>query len=141
MKNRSDVHSDVAVEALERSGAPQDLITLVGFLGDSDRPGQPRLFVDAALTHWLDIRDADIINRHRIPDEQDTHGGRSILTVKRGALLRKGETTTTDAEAQFLSGGDARALRCEPDELTLVRRLPEHDPTRLLTPPGPECCG
>jgi hypothetical protein len=141
MKNRSDVHSDVAIEALEEPDWPQDLITLVGFLGESDSPGQPRLFVDAALTHWLDIRDADIINRRRIPDEQDTHGGRSILTVKRGAPLTQGTVTTADAEAQFLSGGDARALRFEPDEQLLARRPPErYTPTLRLTPPGPPCC-
>jgi hypothetical protein len=48
---------------------------------------------------------------------------------------------TADAEAEFLSGGDARALRCELDEHLLVSRPPEEVPaTRLLTPPGPTCC-
>jgi hypothetical protein len=135
--------SDNVVATLEEeSGGPQDLITLVGFLDDSDRSGQPRLFVDPALTHWLHIRDADIIDRRRIPDEQNAHGGRSVLTLKRGAVLTKGELITADAEAQFLSGGDTHVLRCEPEEQTLVRR-PLDDPTvtRLLTPPGAECCG
>jgi hypothetical protein len=134
--------SENVVETLEEPAGPQDLITLVGFLDDSDSAGQPRLFVDPALTHWLDIHDADIIDRRRIPDEQDAHGGRSILTVKREAVLTKGELITADAEAQFLSGGDTHALHCEPDEQTLVRG-PLDDPTvtRLLTPPGPECCG
>jgi hypothetical protein len=47
------------------------------------------------------------------------------------------------AEAEFLSGGDARALRCELDEHLLVgrHRSPEEVPaTPLLTPPGPRCC-
>jgi hypothetical protein len=46
-----------------------------------------------------------------------------------------------DAEAEFLHGGDARALRCELDEHLLVGRPPEEvAATRLLTPPGPTCC-
>jgi hypothetical protein len=118
-----------------------DLITLVGFLSDSDRRGHPRLFVDSALTRWLGIRDADIVDRRRIPDEQAAHGGRSVLLVKRGAVLTKGEVTTADAEAEFLSGGDARALRCEPDLRVLVgRSLGPIPPTLYLTPTGPNCC-
>jgi hypothetical protein len=127
-------------DAIVEPAGPQDLITLIGFLGDPDGHGRPRLFVDSELTQWLDIGDADIIDRRRIPDEQDTHGGRSVLLVKRGAVLTQGEVTIADAEAAFLGGGDARALRCEPDEYTLVRRPPEHVKTKLLTPPGPICC-
>jgi hypothetical protein len=120
---------------------PQDLITLVGFLGDRNGHGDPRLFVDSELTRWFDIRDADIIDRRRIPDEQDAHGGRSVLVVKRDAVLMQGEVTIAEAEAEFLGGGDARALRFEPDEQTLIRRpLEEPTVTKLLTPPGPKCC-
>jgi hypothetical protein len=132
--------SDDVVDAVKEPAGPQDLITLVGFFGASNRRGHPRLFVDSELTQWLDIRDADIIDRRGIPDEQDAHGGRSVLLVKRGALLMKGEVTIADAEAEFLSGGDAHALRCEPDKQTLVRRPPEHTKTKLLTPVGPVCC-
>jgi hypothetical protein len=140
-KDGLGLRSDDVVEGVEEPAAPQDLITLVGFLGDTDRSGQPRLFVDAALTQWLDIRDADIIDRRRIPHEQDTHGGRTVLLVKRGTVLMKGEVTITDAETEFLGGADALALRCEPDEQALVRG-PLDDPrvTRLLTPPGAKCC-
>jgi hypothetical protein len=46
-----------------------------------------------------------------------------------------------DVEAEFLSGGDARTLCCEPDEHLLVGRPPQEVPaTRLLTPTGPVCC-
>jgi hypothetical protein len=135
------LRSDDVVEGVEEPAGPQDLITLVGFLGDSGGHGQPRLFVDSELTQWLDIRDADIIDRRRIPDEQDAHGGRSVLLVKRESVLMKGEVTIADAEAEFLGGGDARALRCEPGEQTLVCG-PLDDPrvTKLLTPPGAKCC-
>ena len=136
-----DLSTDDIVEALVEPGGPEDLITLVGFLGDSDRRGHPRLFVDSALAHWLDIPDADIVDRRRIPDEEDAHGGRSVLLVKRGAVLMKGAVRTADAEAGFLSGGDARALRCEPDEHVLVgRSAAQHQQTRYLTPTGPRCC-
>jgi hypothetical protein len=46
-----------------------------------------------------------------------------------------------DTEAEFLSGGDTRALRCEPDEHTLVRgSLEQHAVTRLQSRQGPPCC-
>jgi hypothetical protein len=50
-------------------------------------------------------------------------------------------SATADAECEFLSGGDAQALRLELDEHLLVGRPPEEVPaTRLLTPTGPTCC-
>jgi hypothetical protein len=50
-------------------------------------------------------------------------------------------SATVEAEAEFLSGGDVRALRCEPDEHTLVRgSLEQHAVTRLLSRQGPPCC-
>jgi hypothetical protein len=123
-----DLRSDEIVEALERFGGPQELVALVGFLGESDRREHHRLFVDPALTCWLDIRDTDIVYRRRIRAEQGTYGERSVLLVKRKAVLMKGEVTTADAEAEFLSGGDARGLRCEPYEQAFAGRL--------LAPPG-----
>jgi hypothetical protein len=137
-----DLSPDEIVEAVLGRGAPQNLITLVGFLGDSDTSGHHRLFVDPALTCWLDVPDADIVHRHHIPEEQETYGGRSMLYVKRGAVLLKGEVTTADAEAAFLSGGDTRALCSEPDERLLVCQplATAHTKTYLPSPRTSECC-
>jgi hypothetical protein len=44
-----------------------------------------------------------------------------------------------DAEAEFLSGGNARALCCEPDPQVLSSR-PVVVKTLLLSPQGPVCC-
>jgi hypothetical protein len=118
-----DLRPDEIVEALERFGGPQELVVLVGFLGESDRPKHHRLFVDPALRCWLDIRDDDIVHRRRIRGEQDAYGERSALLVKRKAVLVKGEVTTADAEAAFLSGDDARTLRCEPHEQVFACKL------------------
>lgn len=142
-RDRPDLSPDEIVEAVLGRDAPQNLITLVGFLGDSDVRGHHRLFVDPALTRWLDIRDADIVERRRIPKEHDTHGGRSVLYVKREAVLLKGEVTSADAEAEYLCGGDASALRSEPDESLLVcRPLAEARAakTPLVTYGGRWCC-
>jgi hypothetical protein len=118
-----DLRPDEIVEAMEKFGGPQELVALVGFLGESDRPKHHRLFVDPALTCWVDIRDADIVYRRRIRGEQDAYGERSALLVKRKAVLVKGEVTTADAEAEFLSGGDARMLHCEPYEQVFACKL------------------
>jgi hypothetical protein len=138
-----DLSPDEIVAAVLGRGAPENLITLVGFLGDSDTRGHHRLFVDPALTRWLDIPDADIVQRHRIPREHDTYGGRSVLYVRRDAVLLKGEVTTADAEAEYLTGGDAGALHSEPDESLLVCR-PLADAaaskTHLATLGGRWCC-
>jgi hypothetical protein len=132
---------DETGEAVLGGSMPEELTTLVGFLDDSETRGHRRLFVDPALTNWLDVSQADIVHRDDVPGEQDAHGGRSVLRVKSDAVLLRGAVTTADAEMEFLGGGDAWALRCEPDEQTLVRGS-SVDPTvtRLLTPPGRECC-
>jgi hypothetical protein len=140
-RDRPDLSPDEIVEAVLGRDAPKDLITLVGFLGDSEVSGHHRLFVDPALTRWLDVPDADVVHRHHVPAEQETYGGRSVLYVKREAVLLKGEVTTADAEAQFLGGGDASALCCEPDERGLVcRPAPVHAATKLITAGGRHCC-
>jgi hypothetical protein len=102
-----DLSSDEIVDAVLGSGAPKDLIALVGYLGDSDTHRHHRLFAGPTLTHWLDIPDAAIVHRVREPD---VHGGRSVLFVKRSTVLRKGEVTSADAEAHYLGGGDAAAV-------------------------------
>lgn len=129
-----DLRSDEIVEALQRFGGPQELVALVGLLGESDESKHHRLFVDPALTCWLDIRDDDIIYRRRIRGEQDAYGERSVLLVKRRAVLAKGEVTTADAEAEFLGGGDARALRCEPyEQIFACRTLATEAGSRFTT--------
>jgi hypothetical protein len=136
-----DLSSDEIVEAVSGRDAPQDLITLTGFLGESGVAGHHRLFTDPALTCWVDVPDADIVHRHRMTEDEETYGARSVLCVKREAVLLKGEVTIAEAEAEFLRGGDARALFCEPDERLLIcRPLPAFTKTMLPTPPGPPCC-
>jgi hypothetical protein len=57
------------------------------------------------------------------------------------ALAVKEAVTAVDVEAEFLSGGDPRALRWELDQRALVCGPdPEDPPTLRLTPPGRDCC-
>lgn len=142
-KDGPDLSPDEITEAVLRRGAPENLITLIGFLGEADVRGHHRLFVDPALTRWLDIPDADIVHRHRIPSEHDTHGGRSVLYIKGEAVLRKGEVTPADAEAEYLTSGNPQALASKPDPGVLVHSsLADYAEslTKLLTPPGRHCC-
>jgi len=62
-----------------------------------------------------------------------------ILYVTCEAALLGSELTSAEVEAEFLRGGDARALCCEPDEHLLVGRTGP-TVTQLPTPPGAVCC-
>ena len=140
-RDRPDLRPDRIVEAVLGRDAPSNLITLIGFLGESSVRGHHRLFVNPALTCWLDVPDADIVYRHRIPEEEDKYGGRSVLYVKREAVLLKGEVTTAEAEAEFLDGDDAPAVRCEPDDrLFICRVLAPYSKTPHYSPGPPACC-
>jgi hypothetical protein len=100
-----DLSPDEIVRGLQHEGGgPQDVSVLCGFLGESDAPGYHRLFTDPALKHWVDIPDDAIRYRHRVPDEQDGYGGRSVVWVANGAVLVRGAVTIAGAEADFLIG-------------------------------------
>ena len=87
-----------------------------------------------------ELVEADIVHRHGVR-EHETHGAQGVSYVTCEAARLEGDLTSVEAEAEFLRGGDARALCCEPDEHLLVGRLgPPPRVTQLPTPPGPTCC-
>lgn len=85
--DRQDPH----VERLrpDPTAPPQRVLTLVGFLGDSERPGYKRLYFSAALDYYAEIRTEDILHRGLIDPAHPPFLGldSTRLTVKRSALI------------------------------------------------------
>jgi hypothetical protein len=84
---RQDAH----VERLRPNPAepPPKVLTLVGFLGNSERRGHKRLYFSAAMDHYAEIRDEDILHRGFIEAARSPFVGleSTRLTVKRSALI------------------------------------------------------
>lgn len=88
--------------ALTHSGT--DLVLLTGFLGAEAPEGYVRLYVDAALASWIDLKKDDIVRRDRIEFEDGTLGGRSSVYVKGSAMRRPvRRRPAAGEEADFLS--------------------------------------
>jgi hypothetical protein len=138
-----DLSPDELVSDVLGSDGPQDLITLVGFVGECSVPGYHRLYVDPALTCWVDVPDGDIAHRRRLPAESDAFGGRSVLWVNRDAVLIKGALTSAQSEADFLAGDCGAEIASNPCDETLqaAKMAPVAAAFSIhLTPPGPTCC-
>lgn len=105
MAEPPDLTPDVHVgELLASTDGSPDLVRLIGYLGAQAPEGYVRLYVDAALTSWMDLRKADIVRRDRIVAEDGTVGGRSAVYVRGEAMRRPVRLRRTeDAEVEFLS--------------------------------------
>jgi hypothetical protein len=147
----SDVPDDGASDelvddVLEPAGGPQALSVLIGFFGQSDISGHRRLYTHHTFRQWLDIPDADIVHRRRIPAEQDVFGARSVLWVRGGSLMVRGELTTAEVEARFLSGSLSASVRSPLDVERFGIIAPPPDDVEdfaaspAMTPVGRKCC-
>jgi hypothetical protein len=112
-----DLSPDELVEdLLGRDRVPPDLITLRGYLGESDARGYHRLFTEPALQRWVDIRDADIVYRERVSAEEGAYGARTVLWVRREATLVKVRMIGAEEESRFVLGPCGEEILCGPPE-------------------------
>lgn len=99
--DRQDPH----VERLRPDPAapPHRVFTLVGLLGNSERPGYKRLYFSAALDHYAEIRTDDILHRALIDPAHPPFIGLNStrLTVKRSAVIDYVRSAVADAFDDF----------------------------------------
>jgi hypothetical protein len=131
--NVGDRPQDPIVERLRPDPAqpPEPTLELSGFLGDSDRPGFRRLYLNRNLDYFAEFRTDDVVAFTTIPAGQDPFRGEEAtrLTLRRDATLEYTRTRT------------ARPL----DEFDLDIQFGRHRgpfvPAELpyMTPPDPGC--
>jgi hypothetical protein len=130
MADNGDEHpQDPHVERVRPnpSEPPQRTRTLVGFLGDSDRPGMRRLYFSPALDHYAEFRNEDVLSLTTVPPEQSPFPGHQVTeaTLRRDATVDYTHTHTP---------GPA-------DEFDLdVRLAPQPAVSRLAFPTAPIVC-
>src|SRR4051812_10892185 len=99
--DRQDPH----VERLrpDPTAPPHRVLTLVGLLGDSERPGYKRLYFSAALDYYAEIRTEDILHRGSIDPAHPPFIGldSTRLTVKRSAQIDYVRSALADAFDDF----------------------------------------
>ncbi len=85
-----------------KAGAPPTL-TLVGLLGDSDRPGYRRLYLNTRLDYWLEVRAEDVLAAEDVGPDQPPFQGLDAtrLTVVRDAQLHYVRTVSAGATDPF----------------------------------------
>jgi hypothetical protein len=85
-----DYPQDPHVESVRPnpSEPPQRTQTLVGFLGDSDRPGMRRLYFSPALDHYAEFRSEDALSLTPVPPDQSPFPGHQVTQ----AVLRRDAT-------------------------------------------------
>lgn len=83
--------------------------TLLGFLGESDRPGLCRLYLTPEFDEYYDIRADDVLERERLPEEDAELAG-SVLRVKRNAVVYHARSEILDLQLRMLEGEITKAL-------------------------------
>ncbi|MFJ6382576.1 hypothetical protein ACIQI7_21545 [Kitasatospora sp. NPDC092039] len=105
----------------EPGRAPEQGLTLKGFLGDSDREDHRRLYLTKGLDYYVEFRAEDAIDTARIPQDQPPFVGTEATEV----TLRKG------ADIAYTHSGSVRT----PDEFDLdIRRVPRAGPRAHRAP-------
>jgi hypothetical protein len=82
---------------------PQRRLALVGFLGDSDRPGHRRLYFTARLDYYVEFKIDDALAAVSIPPERAPFPGAEAteVTLREGAVLSYTRTTQARPVDEF----------------------------------------
>jgi hypothetical protein len=83
----------------EPAGEPDAGLTVTGFLGDSDRPGYRRLYIDRRLERYVEFPTEAVIGGGEVPEDQLPFPGERATSVqlRRGTRVDVARTVTTDA--------------------------------------------
>lgn len=119
---------------------PEPTLTMVGFLGDSDREGYRRLYFTIDLDYYAEFRVDDAVDVEAVPAEQAPFRGEQAtrLTLRRGAKVEYTRVRSARPVDEF--DLDVRLGRLRGGIFTA--RLPEMtppDPGCLALPTPPEC--
>ena len=93
----------VARRRPDPSRPPEPTVTLIGFLGDSDRAGFRRLYFSKSLDYYCDFRAEDVVHMSAIPaDEAPFRGDEATrVELKQGATIEHTRTRTVSAVDEF----------------------------------------
>ncbi len=93
----------VAARINDPTAAPPATLTLVGLLGDSDRPGRRRLYLNTRLDYWVEVRTEDVLAVEDVGPGQPPFQGLDAtrLTVARDAALDYVRTAGAGASDPF----------------------------------------
>lgn len=116
----ADRPQDPHVERLRPDPAQpaQQTVVLVGFLGDSDRPGRRRLYFTEQLDYYAEFRTDDVVSLNPVSAEESPfpgHEGTEVI-LKRDATIEYTHTRTPrpvdefDLDVRLGSAGTAAAL-------------------------------
>src|SRR5262249_19097770 len=75
-----------------------------GYLGNSDRQGYKRLYLNNSLTRYLEIREADIVNPQKLAPDDVYPFESTMLWVKWDANISHTSEGSLEMQAQFLGG-------------------------------------
>jgi hypothetical protein len=106
MSDNGDDHpQDPHVERLRPvpSQPPQRTRTLIGFLGDSDRPGMRRLYLSESLDYYAEFRTDDVVSLTPIPPEESPFPGHQVtqLMLRHDATIDYTHTHTPKPVDEF----------------------------------------
>ncbi len=77
---------------------PGDVVLVSGFLGASSEPERTRIYWDASLNNYVDVKTSDIVHSEAIPKEQSSGLGGSHIWLKRDAKVLDSRTPSPWAQ-------------------------------------------
>ena len=71
------------------AAAPSDVIELVGFAGNSSRPGYRRIYLTLALDYYAEFASGDLLYSTQVPADASPFPGHEVIaaTVRRDATI------------------------------------------------------
>ncbi len=93
----------IVARITDPQAGPPPTLTLVGLLGDSDRPGRRRLYLSTRLDYWVEVRAEDVLAVDDVGPDQPPFQGLDAtrLTVVRDAQLDYVRMATAGADDPF----------------------------------------
>jgi hypothetical protein len=109
----------VAQRRPDPSQPPMTGLTLNGFLGDSDRAGQRRLYFTMNLDYYIEFAIADVVQTSQIPAEQPPFVGAEAtqILLKKDAHVAYTRTSKVRPPDEF----DLDIIPCPPGLFCLFR--------------------
>src|SRR6476660_1567722 len=89
----------VAALISDPSEGPPDSAVLHGYVGKSTTAGSWRLYLDAALTSYVEVADGDILYHRQLADD-----GGTLVWVSKSLQLTVTKVSSATIQAEFLSG-------------------------------------
>ena len=94
----------VVTQLTDHAKYKPNLIALRGYLGKSPRDGYMRLYLNAALTEYLELEVDSIINPQKVPPSGSHPFESTIVWVDRKAEVSFNREGSNEAQATFVAG-------------------------------------